>query len=312
MSKIIILVGCPASGKSTYARELHRKDKNCVIINRDDIRDARGTYWIPEQEGYISDIEEFSVRAALNRGLTPIIDATNLNPKSREKWDRIAHEMGAEVEVKEFDIPFEEALQRDYMRGVLGGRAVGEKCLRDFYSRYKGMDFTGYPAPVDYNHMDKRVIKEPNTSLPPCIICDLDGTLALHTSGRGPYEEKRCGEDSCDPRLAQLLDWTLDNGTDIIFLSGRGEACKEQSMEWIKSHLRNWRDQKISGFGERIQLLMRKKGDRRADQVVKKEIYDNHIKDKYNVLCVFDDRNKVVDMWRQEGLLCCQVYYGNF
>ena len=43
-----------------------------------------------------------------------------------------------------------------------------------------------------------------------------------------------------------------------------------------------------------------------------KELYEKYIKDSYNVLCVFDDRQKVVDMWREEGLLCCQVYYGDF
>ena len=57
---------------------------------------------------------------------------------------------------------------------------------------------------------------------------------------------------------------------------------------------------------------MRKKGDHRKDSIVKKELYEEHIKNRYEVLCVFDDRNQVVDMWREEGLLCCQVYYGDF
>ena len=30
-------------------------------MSRDNIRDARGNYWVPEQENYISDLEEFSV-----------------------------------------------------------------------------------------------------------------------------------------------------------------------------------------------------------------------------------------------------------
>ena len=57
---------------------------------------------------------------------------------------------------------------------------------------------------------------------------------------------------------------------------------------------------------------MREKGDHRGDEIVKKEIYDNQIKPIYDVMCVFDDRDKVVKMWRDEGLLCCQVYYGDF
>ena len=38
----------------------------------------------------------------------------------------------------------------------------------------------------------------------------------------------------------------------------------------------------------------------------------DELKDKYNILAVFDDRNRVVDMWRSLGLTCLQVYYGNF
>jgi hypothetical protein len=57
---------------------------------------------------------------------------------------------------------------------------------------------------------------------------------------------------------------------------------------------------------------MRKSGDYRKDYEVKKEIYETYIKDKFNVLCVLDDRQSVVDMWRSLGLTCLQVNYGDF
>jgi hypothetical protein len=57
---------------------------------------------------------------------------------------------------------------------------------------------------------------------------------------------------------------------------------------------------------------MRRSGDNRCDSIVKEEIYREHIEGKYNVLAVFDDRDRVVDMWRRLGLLCLQVYYGDF
>jgi hypothetical protein len=31
-----------------------------------------------------------------------------------------------------------------------------------------------------------------------------------------------------------------------------------------------------------------------------------------DIVCVFDDRQKVVDMWRDMGLTCMQVAPGNF
>ena len=52
---------------------------------------------------------------------------------------------------------------------------------------------------------------------------------------------------------------------------------------------------------------MRPFGDRRKDLIVKKELYMNHIHNNYDVICVFEDRQSVVDMWRELGLLCCQV-----
>jgi len=60
-------------------------------------------------------------------------------------------------------------------------------------------------------------------------------------------------------------------------------------------------------------LIMRKHTDTRKDSIIKKEIFDEHIKGKYFVRFVLDDRNQVVDMWRQDlGLPCLQVYYGDF
>ena len=133
MNKLIILQGCPAAGKSTWAREFVKGKKDWVIVNRDSIREGRGDYWIPEQEKFISELEVFHIRKALEYGLNVIIDATNLNPTTLAKWDAIAKEFSAEVEIKSFDIPLDEAIRRDSERS----RSVGEKVIRDFYNRYK-------------------------------------------------------------------------------------------------------------------------------------------------------------------------------
>jgi len=57
---------------------------------------------------------------------------------------------------------------------------------------------------------------------------------------------------------------------------------------------------------------MRSQGDTRPDEIVKREIYEEHIKPLYNVDFVLDDRNKVVKMWRSLGLKVLQVAEGNF
>ena len=65
-------------------------------------------------------------------------------------------------------------------------------------------------------------------------------------------------------------------------------------------------------LNEPDELFMRPTGDTRKDSILKKEIYDNHIKGKYNVKYVLDDRDSVVEMWREQGLTCLQVAPGDF
>ena len=57
---------------------------------------------------------------------------------------------------------------------------------------------------------------------------------------------------------------------------------------------------------------MREDTDHRPDWQVKREIYEREIKDKYNVIGVFEDRQQCVDMWRSLGLTCFQVAKGDY
>ncbi|WP_157976840.1 phosphatase domain-containing protein [Taibaiella helva] len=54
-------------------------------------------------------------------------------------------------------------------------------------------------------------------------------------------------------------------------------------------------------------------GDSRKNAIVKKQLFDEAIRDRYYIEFVLDDRNQVVDMWRDElKLPSFQVYYGDF
>ncbi len=56
---------------------------------------------------------------------------------------------------------------------------------------------------------------------------------------------------------------------------------------------------------------MRKTGDNRKDNIIKAELW-REIQEKYNILAMFDDRNRVVDMARRLGYKVCQVAEGDF
>lgn len=88
----------------------------------------------------------------------------------------------------------------------------------------------------------------------------------------------------------------------IIFVTGRPEKYMDETMGWLCNQLGT----------DCISLFMRKNGDHRPDYMVKKEIYDEHIKPYHHIDGVFEDRKQCVDMWRSLGLTCYQVADGNY
>ena len=91
-----------------------------------------GDYWVPSREYLISIYEELMIKNALANNYNVIIDATNLNPKTKNKWENIAKEYNAEVEYKEFIVPYKTAIERDKNRLL----KVGEDTIRMFYKKY--------------------------------------------------------------------------------------------------------------------------------------------------------------------------------
>ena len=135
------------------------------------------------------------------------------------------------------------------------------------------------------------------------VIFDIDGTLALRKD-RSPFDWSKVGNDNPNVPICKILSLfnCCCSSYEIVIFSGRDEICRKDTIEWLMSHGISFKE-----------LFMRPQGDMRKDSIVKKELFEKHIKGKYNVLAVFDDRNQVVDMWRNElGLTCLQVAEGNF
>lgn len=134
---------------------------------------------------------------------------------------------------------------------------------------------------------------------PIAVICDIDGTLA-HMNGRSPYDPTRYHEDTKDDTVHYIFA-RISEGAVRIICSGRDDTYRGVTEKWLAEH------------GITYDLLyMRLAGDKRSDAIIKQEIYDTYIKDNYNVRCVLDDRNRVVEMWRRNGLKCLQVADGDF
>lgn len=148
----------------------------------------------------------------------------------------------------------------------------------------------------------------------PLYIFDLDGTLA-DTSHR----QHILGSDAPDKWdqffAACSEDWPIDTniataemlykaGADIMIFSGRSDAVKQQTRDWLKTHL---------SFGAKVPLFMRSVGDYTPDELLKRMwYYLMSDEDRQRLVAVFDDRDKVVDMWRRIPVTCYQVARGAF
>ena len=138
-------------------------------------------------------------------------------------------------------------------------------------------------------------------TLEKAIICDLDGTLAF-ANGRDWYNASTCDEDLLNEPVASVVRWAEDYGYTIIFLSGRMAKYKEPTEKFLAKH----------GF-DNYELAMRVTDDIRKDSIVKRELYEEYVLGKYDVLFILDDRKQVVDMWRLAyGLTVFQVAEGKF
>lgn len=309
MSKLIVLQGPPCSGKSTWAKEYIKYAHNTVIVSRDSFRlhlcggDTTNMFKSMNnvREDLITKMESESITEALKAGFDVVVDATNLNPKTVNRMYKLADGAGlsrTDIEFKEFYIPFKEAVERDLARKEAGGHYVGKHVIQRFYERYYAEKYAEESLKTVKPF---RTFQQPD--LPGAIICDLDGTLAWMQS-RSPYDGTKVDEDKIDPQLRDLLILLRHMGFTLLFVSGREgtEECRAKTQQWLENYFDN----------HDFKLFMRKEKDYRGDEIIKKEIYDTYIKNKYYIATVFDDRNKVVDMWRKEGLLCCQVAEGDF
>ena len=135
---------------------------------------------------------------------------------------------------------------------------------------------------------------------PQAIICDIDGTLALR-GNRDPYDMSHVSEDKVNIQVATVVKAMSAMGFDVFFTSGRSESAYDDTADWIDTHV---------GVNFR-RLMMRASGDPRRDSEIKKEMLDI-IRVSHEVFLVFDDRDSVVKMWRDNLVPTWQVNYGDF
>lgn len=271
---LLMLKGLPASGKTTYATELEAD--GWVRANKDDLR----VDFPNKPENEIIDLEDVVIVEALEHGHDVVVDDTNFNPFHEKRLRELAEDFGAEFQVMFIDTPPEVCIKRNLKRK----KSVPLSAITDMYNKYI--------APL------RDVEEENDEERDEAIVVDVDGTLA-HISADNPrnvYDGSRANEDILDDAVSNVVAMAYGHGYKVIIVTGRSYEHLKVTREWLK--------EKGVDYDE---IYCRNDGDKRPDYEVKEEIYNKHIKNRFQVKYVIDDRPSVCRMWRKKGLKVFQV-----
>ena len=282
MRTIYYLRGLPGSGKTTWAMEtLKTYPGGIKRVNKDDLRGMLdGGKWSKANEKFVLELRDALVLNTLEAGHDVIVDDTGFAPQHLARMKELAKAVG-NTKVEEVDfthVPLADCIERDLARP----KSVGERVIRRMHQQYLA-----------------KALPLETQKLPVAVICDIDGTLAVHVD-RGPFEMEKLGTDKLNRVAARVLH-SMYGSVTIFLVSGREDIHRAATQDWL--------------FQEGVcydSLLMRPTGDTRRDDIVKEELYMEYIYGKYDVRLVLDDRDRIVDMWRGLGLQCWQVNYGSF
>lgn len=274
MSELIACRGLSGSGKSRWAREEVAKDFRTIRVNRDDIRiEIHGNLkWTPEREKKTVKLRNLRIRNGLEKGLRVISDDTNLSPKVMRELEGIARSCNATFSVKDFT----DVSPWDCVKNDTGPHrtSVGAEVIWKQYRQY----------------LAEPVIQRKN--LHPAIIVDMDGTLAKLNGQRSPYDDANAHLDDPNEFVVDMVDSYLAANPDVelIIISGRDEGrSRDVTLAWIDKYLK---------YGLPDRILMRKAGDVRSDHIVKRELFDEYVRNRFYIRFVVDDRLSVAHLWR--------------
>lgn len=285
--KLIILVGPPGSGKSTYAK------------------DISGTYINQDSQGE-NHFKLFSEAIERNDEVI-IVDRMNFNKEQRQKYIFPTKNSHYEVEIITFFVPreicYKRCLERKDHLTIKNFKDTG-RALNCFFKNFEFADKTEADIITEIEY---QTIKHP------AIIVDLDGTLCnidhrLHfIKSEGKKDWKGFFGSIIYDRV-NIWCLTIINKFKkdhlIIFCSGRPSDYEQITLTWINNYFESGRDYD--------KLYMRERNDYRNDFLIKQIIYRFNIKPQYNVLFCLDDRERVVEMYRNEGLTVLACAKGDF
>lgn len=300
MQTIYVTTGLPASGKSTWAKQMvNATAGNIVRVNLDDIRSMMG-FGHGTAMGFVKEMEEIAKRLqdemivrAVKLGKDVVIDNTHLNKNMPNRYKKL-FDGDVKFVVQDFtDVPVSECIRRDGERT----NPVGEKVIKDMARQLQK------PWRLTDEYMNDVKLSAPYVPVPgsaEAVVVDIDGTLAEHVA-RSPYDYSRVHTDGVHQHIKKLVDLYWEDGYEVIVLSGRPDTCREATEQWLENNDIFY-----------TELYMRAGDDGRNDADVKQDLFDKYVRDQYRVHVWLDDRDRVVRRIRKLGVNVLQVAPGDF
>lgn len=152
------------------------------------------------------------------------------------------------------------------------------------------------------------------------IIFDIDGTLAdvahrrHHVASKPKNWPAFFAAMDKDPPVKNVVEFCQQvlrrMVCKVVYCSGRGEEYRTVTEAWLREHVykglfSNWDTAAID-------LRMRPAKDSRDDRIIKREMLDALRAEGHDIWFAVDDRQRVVDMWRENGVTVFQCAPGDF
>ena len=296
--------GLPASGKTTYAKFIATQIQ-AVRISRDDIRTTLfGEEYHegspkPECEDIVTSQQKAMITDAIKRGIDVIVDDTNLGKGVPQRFRDMARNLGARFVIVNVGTVATECQRRNLERRDGGGRFVPSDVIERMDKR---LPRNKWPDVKERKPLTVEKYVRPKGKRR-AFIFDIDGTLANHEGVRSPYDYTNVFEDAPHEDVIEMVRELAMY--DIIVMSGRDDTCREDTIRWLDAHGVPFDELHMRPTAE-------ERGQKAPDTAVKLKLFNEHVRDNYDVAGVFDDRSSVVQLWRDLGLRCYQVAPGMF
>lgn len=173
------------------------------------------------------------------------------------------------------------------------------------------------------------------------VIFDIDGTLAdathrLHfikdmsfwkpggiTRDLKPDWEsflapEAVAKDAIIEPIWKVMRGLLNGGARVLFITGRSESLRQTTQDWltskdcpVRAHT-GWMLTAANMHKSDLPIYMRPHGSRRPSHETKEQGLFQARMDGFDPKLVFEDRADDTEMWRRNGLICCQVADGDY